>query len=42
MPVQHPAAPGGIEFISTVTGGILPSERLDASYWWKNVRCPFS
>lgn len=24
--------------ISTVTGGVLPGDALDAEYWWKNVR----
>jgi thioester reductase-like protein len=32
--------PGHIPFISTVTGGLLLGENLDASYWWKNVRLP--
>src|SRR5262249_51950665 len=27
-------------FISTVTGGVLAGERLDAEYWWRNVRQP--
>ena len=31
MPTQTP-------MISTVTGGILSGEELDAEYWWKNVR----
>ena len=29
-----------IPFISTVTGGVLDGERLDAQYWWTNVRQP--
>jgi thioester reductase-like protein len=31
---------GNIPFVSTVTGGIFPGERLDAMYWWHNVRRP--
>jgi phthiocerol/phenolphthiocerol synthesis type-I polyketide synthase C len=27
-------------FVSTVTGACLPGSRLDASYWWRNVREP--
>ncbi len=27
-------------FVSTVTGGALPGDSLDASYWWLNVRKP--
>ena len=34
------AAPGTVPFISTVTGGVLPGETLDAAYWWRNVRQP--
>ena len=29
-----------IPFISTVTGGRLAGEKLDAMYWWRNVRQP--
>ncbi len=29
-----------IPFVSTVTGMPLAGERLDAEYWWKNVRQP--
>jgi acyl transferase domain-containing protein/NADPH:quinone reductase-like Zn-dependent oxidoreductase/acyl carrier protein len=29
-----------VEFISTVTGGPLAGELLDAHYWWRNVREP--
>ncbi|HNI73175.1 MAG TPA: SDR family NAD(P)-dependent oxidoreductase, partial [Accumulibacter sp.] len=29
-----------IPFISTVSGGALPGQRLDAEYWWLNVRQP--
>ena len=33
------APPCPVSFVSTVTGGVLPAEtRLDASYWWRNVR----
>ncbi|HEY6563121.1 MAG TPA: acyltransferase domain-containing protein, partial [Pirellulaceae bacterium] len=31
---------GQIPFISTVTGGQLGGNRLDADYWWRNVRLP--
>ncbi|MDN3295180.1 SDR family NAD(P)-dependent oxidoreductase [Streptomyces ficellus] len=27
-------------FASTVTGGLLDAERLDADHWWRNVRQP--
>jgi acyl transferase domain-containing protein len=29
-----------IPFVSTVTGDRLEGTRLDASYWWRNVRAP--
>lgn len=29
-----------IPFISTVTGDVVEGERLDADYWWRNVRAP--
>ncbi|MFY0728116.1 SDR family NAD(P)-dependent oxidoreductase [Pseudomonas sp. NFX15] len=29
-----------IPMISTVTGGALDGERLDAEYWWQNIRFP--
>jgi len=29
-----------IPFLSTVTGGALPGQKLDAGYWWRNVREP--
>jgi acyl transferase domain-containing protein/acyl carrier protein len=29
-----------VAFVSTVTGAVLPGERLDADYWWHNVREP--
>jgi acyl transferase domain-containing protein len=32
--------PGNIPMISTVTGGVLLGEKLDAMYWWRNVREP--
>ena len=31
---------GQIPFISTVTGRALPGSRLNANYWWQNVREP--
>ncbi len=35
-----PSAPGDVAFISTVTGSVVPGEKLDAAYWWQNVRAP--
>ncbi len=32
--------PSRIPFISTVAGCVLPGEKLDAKYWWRNVRQP--
>ncbi|WP_188316809.1 type I polyketide synthase [Solihabitans fulvus] len=32
--------PTEIEFMSTVTGGPLLGERMDAEYWWRNIREP--
>jgi thioester reductase-like protein len=32
--------PARIPFVSTVTGEVHPGERLDAMYWWHNVRQP--
>jgi len=32
--------PSRIPFVSTVTGKVHPGERLDAMYWWRNVRQP--
>jgi acyl transferase domain-containing protein/NADPH:quinone reductase-like Zn-dependent oxidoreductase/acyl carrier protein len=29
-----------IPMYSTVTGGLLDGERLDAEYWWQNIRFP--
>lgn len=29
-----------IPFYSTVTGGVLAGEQLDAEYWWRNIRFP--
>ena len=29
-----------IRFVSTVTGSDLAGERLDATYWWENIRQP--
>jgi thioester reductase-like protein len=31
---------GHTPFISTVTGGVFQSEKMDATYWWSNVRNP--
>lgn len=31
---------GTIPFVSTVTGNICPGDKLDAMYWWHNVRRP--
>ncbi|MEU3491102.1 type I polyketide synthase [Streptomyces massasporeus] len=31
---------GRLLFASTVTGGLLAGHRLDADYWWRNVREP--
>ncbi|WP_171168283.1 type I polyketide synthase [Streptomyces sp. I05A-00742] len=33
-------APGTVPFFSGVTGGALPGQRLDAAYWWRNIREP--
>lgn len=27
-------------FVSTVTGAVMPGARLNANYWWKNIRQP--
>lgn len=32
--------PTRVEFVSTVTGSVLPGETLSADYWWRNVRLP--
>ncbi|QEG23834.1 non-ribosomal peptide synthetase/type I polyketide synthase [Mariniblastus fucicola] len=32
--------PSRIPFVSTVTSCVLPGEKLDAMYWWRNVRQP--
>ncbi|PFG56983.1 acyl transferase domain-containing protein [Amycolatopsis sulphurea] len=32
--------PSSVEFVSTVTGRPLEGDRLDAAYWWRNVREP--
>jgi acyl transferase domain-containing protein/acyl carrier protein len=32
--------PATIEFVSTVSGGPLPGEWMDAEYWWRNIREP--
>jgi phthiocerol/phenolphthiocerol synthesis type-I polyketide synthase C len=31
---------GAIPFVSTVTGSCLPRSRLNARYWWRNMREP--
>ncbi|WP_053070824.1 type I polyketide synthase [Halomonas sp. PR-M31] len=31
---------GTIPFVSTVSGGLLDGEALDANYWWRNIREP--
>jgi acyl transferase domain-containing protein len=31
---------GSIPFVSTVTGSCLPRSRLNARYWWRNMREP--
>ena len=31
---------GRLPFVSTVAGGIVDGARLDASYWWDNIRKP--
>jgi acyl transferase domain-containing protein/NADPH:quinone reductase-like Zn-dependent oxidoreductase/acyl carrier protein len=38
--LQKKMAPGParIPFYSTVTGGLLAGEALDAGYWWRNIR----
>ena len=35
-----PQSAGGLPFISTVTGGVLPGSALGTKYWWRNVREP--
>lgn len=35
-----PAAPGGVAFVSSVTGDAVNGTELDAHYWWRNVREP--
>ncbi|MCU1750287.1 type I polyketide synthase [Pseudomonas sp. 6D_7.1_Bac1] len=32
--------PERVPFYSTVTGGVLGGELLDADYWWRNIRYP--
>ncbi|WP_043811027.1 type I polyketide synthase [Allokutzneria albata] len=32
--------PATVEFVSTVTGEPLAGEKMDAEYWWRNVREP--
>ena len=31
---------GDVAFVSTVVGAMLEGDRLDAAYWWRNVREP--
>ena len=33
-------APAATRFVSSVTGGELPGEQVDAAYWWRNMRHP--
>jgi acyl transferase domain-containing protein/NADPH:quinone reductase-like Zn-dependent oxidoreductase/acyl carrier protein/SAM-dependent methyltransferase len=33
-------ASGSLQFVSTVSGGVLDGARLDAGYWWSNIRDP--
>ncbi|WHA42592.1 type I polyketide synthase [Agrobacterium larrymoorei] len=37
LPVYNPG-PETTAFISSVTGGVLSGAKLDAAYWWNNVR----
>ncbi|WPB82687.1 SDR family NAD(P)-dependent oxidoreductase [Archangium violaceum] len=37
---QLPLRPHSRTFSSTVTGGLLSGDQLDAHYWWRNVREP--
>ncbi|WP_405649594.1 type I polyketide synthase [Streptomyces sp. NBC_00019] len=34
------ARAGSVPFCSTVTGDLLPTETLDAAYWYRNLRSP--
>jgi acyl transferase domain-containing protein/NADPH:quinone reductase-like Zn-dependent oxidoreductase/NADP-dependent 3-hydroxy acid dehydrogenase YdfG/acyl carrier protein len=36
----QPKASNRATFVSTVTGTVLTGDRLDADYWWRNVREP--
>jgi phthiocerol/phenolphthiocerol synthesis type-I polyketide synthase C len=36
----EPRVPQSAVFVSTVTGDALADERLDAQYWWRNIREP--
>lgn len=31
--------PSAIPFVSSVYGEVVRGDRLDANYWWKNIRC---
>ena len=33
-------APAATRFVSSVSGGELPGEQVDADYWWRNMRHP--
>lgn len=35
-----PSRASQVTFVSTVTGDVLDGTRLDANYWWRNVREP--
>lgn len=39
-PGATPPATAAVTFYSSVTGAILPGSRLDAQYWWDNIRQP--
>ncbi|MGY6216362.1 type I polyketide synthase [Methylolobus aquaticus] len=44
-PIKHSLADlkprtARLPFFSTVTGGALPGDKLNGSYWWRNVREP--
>ncbi|MDE1974497.1 MAG: type I polyketide synthase, partial [Hyphomicrobiales bacterium] len=39
--LEHITPHGGtVPFISTVTGDCVPGMRLNADYWWRNIRAP--
>jgi phthiocerol/phenolphthiocerol synthesis type-I polyketide synthase C len=41
IPLLRPTS-GDIPFVSTVTGEVMDGSRLDALYWWQNVREPIA